>query len=100
MAEGVEFLAPDNPREVLLLGLCSGAFHSLLAAPSTGVGGVAVLNPLRLPTPGVQVPGMIGDLIADAPAGWSDIEQGRSPNRPGPDDDSSAHCGTGDSSTR
>ena len=50
----VRYLAPDDPREVVLLGLCSGAFHSLLAAPTTGVGGVAVLNPLRLPTPGVQ----------------------------------------------
>ncbi|HEY4928041.1 MAG TPA: oligosaccharide flippase family protein [Acidimicrobiales bacterium] len=75
VTEGVRFLAPDDPREVVLLGLCSGAFHSLLAAPATGVGGVAVLNPLRLPSPGVQERGSIGDLIEGAPAAWGGGEQ-------------------------
>ena len=72
VAEGVHMMAPDDPREVVLLGLCSGAYHSLLAAPSTHVGGVAVLNPLRLPSALVQQPGSMGDLIAGAPMGnWS-----------------------------
>jgi len=57
VAAGVRYLAPEDPAEVLLLGLCSGAYHSLLAAPATGVGGVAVLNPLRLPTPSAQAAG-------------------------------------------
>jgi hypothetical protein len=65
--EGVRYLAPEDPRDVVLLGLCAGAFHALLAAPSTGVGGVAVLNPLRLPTPGVSESGSMGDLIEGAP---------------------------------
>jgi len=72
VAEGVHLMAPEDPREVVLLGLCSGAYHSLLAAPSTHVGGVAVLNPLRLPSALVQEPGSMGDLIAGAPLGnWS-----------------------------
>ena len=65
--EGVNYLAPEDPKEVVLLGLCAGAFHALLAAPSTEVGGVAVLNPLRLPTPGVSESGSMGDLIEGAP---------------------------------
>jgi alpha-beta hydrolase superfamily lysophospholipase len=65
--EGVRHLAPKDPKDVVLLGLCSGAFHALLAAPSSGVGGVAVLNPLRLPTPGVSESGSMGDLIEGAP---------------------------------
>ncbi len=71
VTEGVHYLAPDDPRDVVLLGLCAGAFHSLLAAPSTGVGGVAVLNPLRLPTPGNTMPGSLGDLIDGAPMAWA-----------------------------
>lgn len=68
---GVAFLAPDDPGEVVLLGLCAGAYHSLLAAPSTGVGGVAVLNPLRLPSADPGSGGM-GDLIDGAPVdGWA-----------------------------
>ena len=89
VAAGVRYLAPDDPREVVLLGLCAGAFHSLLAAPTTGVGGVAVLNPLRLPTPGNREPGSIGDLIDGArrrpgrvadPAGPSDQIRPRRPD--------------------
>jgi alpha-beta hydrolase superfamily lysophospholipase len=74
VAAGVQFLAPDDPKQVLLLGLCAGAFHSLLAAPTIGVGGVAVLNPLRLPStdPGSSP---MGDLIEGAPRGeWDDPE--------------------------
>ncbi|HEX7459189.1 MAG TPA: hypothetical protein VF279_01085, partial [Acidimicrobiales bacterium] len=71
VAAGVRYLAPDDPREVVLLGLCAGAFHALLAAPTTGVGGVAVLNTLRLPTPGDREPGSIGDLIDGASDAWS-----------------------------
>jgi dienelactone hydrolase len=67
VTEGVRYLAPEDPKDVVLLGLCAGAFHSLLAAPSTGVGGVAVLNPLRLPTPGALKSGSMGDLIEGAP---------------------------------
>lgn len=74
VVEGVRFLAPDDPEDLVVLGLCAGAFHSLLAAPATGVGGVAVLNPLRLPTPGVREPGSMGDLIAGAPVAWAAVE--------------------------
>jgi len=68
VADGVAFLSPADPGEVVLLGLCAGAYHSLLAAPSVGVGGVAVLNPLRLPADNPDDPG-IGDLIDGAPRG-------------------------------
>jgi dienelactone hydrolase len=64
--EGVHFLAPDDPGQVVLLGLCAGAYHALLAAPLTGVGGVAILNPLRLPSAD-QGPESMGDLIDGAP---------------------------------
>jgi len=67
VVEGVNYLSPGDSREVVLLGLCAGAFHALLAAPSTEVGGVAVLNPLRLPTPGGSDSGSMGDLIEGAP---------------------------------
>ncbi|MGA2837211.1 MAG: hypothetical protein ABSF84_11495 [Acidimicrobiales bacterium] len=74
VAEGVRFLSPDDPKQVLLLGLCAGAYHSLLAAPSTGVGGVAVLNPLRMPSSDSSSEAM-GDLIDGMPSGdWSDFE--------------------------
>jgi len=69
VAAGVHFLAPDDPRQVVLLGLCSGAYHALLAAPPTQVGGVAILNPLRLPSSLDQAPGSMGDLIEGAPGG-------------------------------
>ncbi len=81
--EGVHFLAPDDPGEVVLLGLCAGAYHAILAAPSTRVGGVAVLNPLRLPSwdPGA---GALGDLIDGAPVdGWADPDApGAAPGAP------------------
>ncbi len=64
--EGVQFLSPDDPGQVLLLGLCAGAYHALLAAPSTGVGGVAILNPLRLPSPDGG-PESMGDPVEGAP---------------------------------
>ena len=64
--EGVRFLSPGNPRDVLLLGLCAGAYHSLLAATSAGVGGVAILNPLRVPSAN-RTPGSMGDAIDGAP---------------------------------
>ena len=66
VASAVRFLAPDDPGQVVLLGLCAGAYHALLAAPATGVGGVAVLNPLRLPSPD-DGPGTLGPLIDGAP---------------------------------
>jgi hypothetical protein len=51
----------------------------LLAAPATGVGGVAVLNPLRLPSPGDGT-GTLGPLIDGAPvAGWPDEQQAPEP---------------------
>jgi dienelactone hydrolase len=79
---GVAFLAPDDPGDVVLLGLCAGAYHSLLAAPSTGVGGVAVLNPLRLPSPD-SADGSMGGLIEGAPVGWAtDDEPAPEPDRP------------------
>ena len=71
---GVAYLAPEDPGEVVLLGLCAGAYHAILAAPSTGVGGVAVLNPLRLPSPDPG-DGSLGELIDGAPVdGWADAE--------------------------
>jgi dienelactone hydrolase len=75
IAQGVAFLAPDDPGGLVMLGLCAGAFHSLLAAPHLRVGGVAVLNPLRLPS-ARQAPGSMGDLIDGAPAGgWASTEE-------------------------
>jgi len=77
IAQGVRFLEPDDPSGLVMLGLCAGAFHSLLAAPRLGVGGVAVLNPLRLPS-ARQAPGSMGDLIEGAPAGgWASPEEER-----------------------
>jgi hypothetical protein len=64
--EGVRFLSPDDPAQVVLLGLCAGAYHALLAAPSVGVGGVAILNPLRLPFAD-QDPASMGGFIDGAP---------------------------------
>jgi hypothetical protein len=64
--EAVRFLSPDDPGQVLLVGLCAGAYHALLAAPSTGAGGVAILNPLRLPSAD-QGPGSMGDPVEGAP---------------------------------
>jgi len=75
VACAVDYLAPDDAGQVVLLGLCSGAYHSLLAAPSTGVGGVAVLNPMRLPA-SEQGPDSMGDLIDGAPVGsWDTPEE-------------------------
>ncbi|MGD0880049.1 MAG: alpha/beta hydrolase [Acidimicrobiales bacterium] len=75
VAEGVHFLSPDDPKQVLLLGLCAGAYHSLLAAPSTGVGGVAVLNPLRVPSPDPKSEA-IGELIDGLQRSeWDDFEK-------------------------
>jgi len=48
---GMEFLAPNARDDVVLLGLCSGAYHCLLGAPQVGAGAVALVNPLRLPVP-------------------------------------------------
>ncbi len=71
---GVAYLAPEDPGEVVLLGLCAGAYHAILAAPSTRVGGVAVLNPLRLPSPDPG-DGSLGELIDGAPVdGWADAD--------------------------
>jgi hypothetical protein len=64
--EAVKFLSPDDPAQVVLLGLCAGAYHALLAVPSTGVGGVAILNPLRLPGSDWD-PEALGDLTEGAP---------------------------------
>jgi hypothetical protein len=84
VAAGVRYLAPEDPRDVILLGLCAGAFHALLAAPSTGVGGVAVLNPLLLPTPGVRERGSLGDPIEGAPAAWVGAEPSEPTDHSGP----------------
>ena len=64
--EGIRFLSPNDPRDVLLLGLCAGAYHALLAATSTRVGGVALLNPLRVPSAD-RTPGSTGDAIEGVP---------------------------------
>jgi dienelactone hydrolase len=45
------FLAPDHRDDVLLVGLCSGAYHCALAAPQVGAGAIALVNPLRMPIP-------------------------------------------------
>ncbi len=72
ISAAVDFLAPDDPRQVVVLGLCSGAYHALLTAPSVRVGGVAILNPLRLPSKVDQAPGSMGDLIDGVPGGTFD----------------------------
>jgi len=82
--EGVRFLAPGDPGQVLLLGLCAGAYHALLAAPSTGVGGVAILNPLRLPSADGG-PESMGDPVEGAPMD-DPIEEAVLDGWAGPDD--------------
>ena len=76
ISEAVRFLSPDDSRQVVVLGLCSGAYHALLTAPPVRVGGVAILNPLRLPSKLDQAPGSMGDLIEGAPGGtWATTDQ-------------------------
>jgi len=81
VVEGVRFLSPGDPRDVLLLGLCSGAYHSLLAATSAEVGGVAILNPLRVPS-GNRVPGSIGDAIDGSPESAGLAPEDQPPDAP------------------
>ena len=38
-------VAPDNPSDVVLVGLCSGGYHCSEAALSTGAVGVVMINP-------------------------------------------------------
>lgn len=46
----MRFLAPGEPGTIVLVGLCSGAYHALLAGSALVPGGVVVINPLRYPS--------------------------------------------------
>jgi alpha/beta superfamily hydrolase len=48
----MQFLAPGDPGAVVLVGLCSGAYHGLLAGSALHSGGVVAINPLRYPSLG------------------------------------------------
>ena len=44
--EVARFAAPDDPSRVVLVGLCSGAYHAVLGAQSLGAQGVCAFNPV------------------------------------------------------
>jgi hypothetical protein len=45
VADIVEAVSPGAPSAVVLMGLCSGAYHSVRAGTDLGVGGVVAINP-------------------------------------------------------
>ncbi len=51
--EAARFVSPDDPSRVVLMGLCSGAYHALHGGLSLGAQGVCVFNPIftTLPIP-------------------------------------------------
>jgi pimeloyl-ACP methyl ester carboxylesterase len=46
VADIVEEVSPGNPSAVVLMGLCSGAYHAIRAGTDLGVGGVVAVNPV------------------------------------------------------
>jgi alpha-beta hydrolase superfamily lysophospholipase len=46
VADIVAEVSPGNPSAVVLMGLCSGAYHSIRAGIDLGVGGVVAINPI------------------------------------------------------
>ncbi len=45
IADIVEAVSPGSPSETVLMGLCSGGYHAIVAGNELGVGGVLALNP-------------------------------------------------------
>jgi hypothetical protein len=65
VADVVEAVSPSAPSAVVLMGLCSGAYHSVRAGIDLGVGGVVAINPILerrlLERPGLRkAPGLPG----------------------------------------
>jgi alpha-beta hydrolase superfamily lysophospholipase len=60
IAGALATLAPDDPTDALLIGLCAGAYHAIEAGISIGVRGVCAINPI---------------LQFDPPINWADAEQ-------------------------
>jgi dienelactone hydrolase len=46
VADIVQALSPGRPSDVVLLGLCSGAYHAVRAGADLGTGGVLAINPI------------------------------------------------------
>lgn len=46
VADIVRAVSPGTPSTVVLMGLCSGAYHSVRAGVDLGVGGVLAINPI------------------------------------------------------
>jgi alpha-beta hydrolase superfamily lysophospholipase len=44
--EVAQFVSPDDPSRVVLVGLCSGAYHAVHGGLSLGAQGVCVFNPI------------------------------------------------------
>ncbi len=47
----VRFLSPVDPRDVVIVGLCSGSYHGAMFALQSTIGGLAVINPTRFRPP-------------------------------------------------
>ncbi len=52
VAEVARAVSPADPSAVVLMGLCSGAYHSVQAALATGARGVVAINLLPVSPPG------------------------------------------------
>jgi pimeloyl-ACP methyl ester carboxylesterase len=46
VADIVNAVSPGHPSSVVLLGLCSGAYHAVYTGVALGVGGVVAVNPM------------------------------------------------------
>ena len=46
VADIVQALSPGRPSDVVLMGLCSGAYHAVRAGADLGTGGVLAINPI------------------------------------------------------
>ena len=53
--DAVRFVSPEDPRDVVLIGLCSGAYHCLESALDLAPRGIALINPI-LAFPSDEVP--------------------------------------------
>ena len=51
LAHVVKDLAPDDPSQLVLMGLCSGGYHAAEGILALGVGGMCVINPVLTSKP-------------------------------------------------
>ncbi|HTZ09550.1 MAG TPA: alpha/beta hydrolase [Acidimicrobiales bacterium] len=58
-------VAPEDPSEVVLVGLCSGAFHAVEGGAVLGARGVVAVNPVL----GIRPIATVADPAGPAPAG-------------------------------